>query len=96
MWEKGRKVDRLIRKPDIVARELDDSLFLVGGDNDAVFHLNAIGAAIWKLLADPISETETIEILTEAFPDMPAEQVGKDVSRLFHDLSGRGFITNAN
>ena len=89
-------MNRLTRNPATVAREIDDSVFLVGSDNDAVFHLNAIGAAIWKLLEDPISKEETIEILTGAFPDIPAEQVGKDVSKLFHDLDARGFLITAD
>ena len=85
-------MDRLKRNPDIVAREIDNTVFLVGIHNDSVFHLNMIGAAIWKLLAEPASEAETVDVLTEAFPDVPADQVRKDVKRLFRDLEQRNFV----
>ena len=81
-----------MRHPKIVAREIDHTVFLVGPDNDSVFHLNAIGAAIWRLLAEPVSEAETTQTLIDAFPDIPAEQVRGDVGKLFRDLDARDFL----
>jgi hypothetical protein len=85
---------RLTRNPEIVAREIDDTVFLVGTDNDSVFHLNTIGAAIWRLLAEPVSEAETTQTLVDAFPDIPAEQVRDDVEKLFRKLDARGFLVS--
>ena len=82
----------LRRNPDIVAREIDDTVFLVGTDNESVFHLNPIGAAIWKLLAEPIAKEDVTQILVEAFPELSTEQVNNDVEKLFHDLKSRGFL----
>ena len=76
---KGVIVGLLTRNPEIVAREIDDTVFLVGTGNDSVLHLNPIGAAIWKLLA-------------EAFPDLPTDKVGSDVEKLLGDLDSRGFL----
>ena len=87
---------RLTRNPEIVAREIDDTVFLVGTDNEAVFHLNAIGAAIWKLLAQPVSEAEITLTLVDAFPDIPDEKVRNDIEILFRDLDARGFLVSVD
>lgn len=83
---------RLTRNPEIVAREIDDAVFLVGAGNDAVFHLNPVGAAIWRLLAEPISEAELRQTLADAFPQIPAGQVSRDLEKLIRDLDTRGFL----
>jgi len=82
----------LRRNPDIIRLEIDDTVFLVGTDNDSVFHLNPIGAAIWKLLAKSANEEDVTQTLVEAFPDLPTEQVNSDVEKLFRDLESRGFL----
>ena len=87
---------RLTQNPEIVVREVDDAVFLVGPGDDAVFHLNTIGAAIWRLLAQPVSIPETAQILIDAFPDIPAEQMRKDVEKLVNDLDARGFLLSAD
>ena len=87
---------RLTRNPEIVAREIDDTVFLVGAGNDAVFHLNAMGSAIWRLLAEPMSEAEAVQTLLDAFPDIPAEQVRNDVEKLFRDLDSRGCLISVD
>lgn len=83
---------RLTHTPGIVLREVDDAVFLVGPRNDGVFHLNATGAAVWRLLAEPVSVTEAAQILADAFPDVAVEQLRKDVEILIGDLEARGFL----
>ena len=90
------KDDRLKRKPDIVAREVDDSVFLVGPDDDALFHLNTTGAAIWRLLAEPVGMDEVIRTLAAAFPDLPPEDLRKDVEALVADLEAQGFLVRVD
>ena len=85
---------RLTRNPEIVTREIDDTVFLVGTDNDTVFHLNTIGAAIWRLLSQPVSAPKITQTLVNAFPDIPAEQLRDDVEKLFSDLDARGFLVS--
>ena len=83
---------RLTRNPEIVVREIDDTVFLVGPGNDAVFHLNPVGAAIWRLLAEPVSEPELTQTLIDAFPHIPAAQAHSDMEKLIRDLDARGFL----
>lgn len=83
---------RLTRNPAVVARELDDAVFLVSPQDDAVFHLNATGAAVWRLLAEPLSVAEAVEVITSGFPDIPADRVRTDVEQLFEELRAGGFV----
>ena len=87
---------RLTRNPEIVAREIDDIVFLVGTDNDTVYHLNPIGAAIWRMLAEPVSAPEMTQTLAAAFPGTPAEQLSSDVEKLIRDLDARGFVIHVD
>ena len=50
----GRRTSRLRRNPATVETAVDGELFLVNPDSQAIFHLDTIGAALWRLLADPI------------------------------------------
>ncbi|MDA0652020.1 MAG: PqqD family protein [Proteobacteria bacterium] len=83
---------RLTRNPEIVAREIDDAVFLVGAGNDAVFHLNPVGAAIWRLLAEPVSEADLTQTLIDAFPHIPTGQIRSDLGKIIRDLDARGFL----
>ena len=83
---------RLTRNPDIVIREVDDVIFLVGPRNDGVFHLNATGAAVWRLLAEPVTKAEVAQILAGAFPDVPPDRLRDDLNTLVDDLDARGFL----
>jgi coenzyme PQQ synthesis protein D (PqqD) len=83
---------RVTRNGDVVMREVDDATFLVGPRDDGVFYLNTTGAAVWRLLAEPLDVDEMVGILTGAFPDAPVGQVRDDVAKLIEDLDGRGFL----
>ena len=83
---------RMTRHPDVVTREIDDAVFLVGPDNDAVFHLNTTGAAIWRLLAEPLSASDAVATLQAAFPELPEERLQNDVDSLLDELDARGFL----
>lgn len=83
---------RLVRNPDVVLHEVDGEAFLAGaGDTAAIHHLNAVGAGIWNLLAEPTDEREAGEVLAAAFPDVDPRIIADDVAALFLDLHRSGF-----
>ena len=84
------------RTPDVVHRQMDDSLFLADQKVDSVFHLNQTGAAIWHLLEQPTAIQEIITTLNAAFPDIPCEDIEKDVHKIFRQLSNRGLVQPLN
>jgi len=80
------------RNPDIEERQVDDEIFLVNPDNEALYNLDILGSAIWRLLENPVSVPEAVDIICKAFPDAEPESVEKDVTELIADLSDHGLI----
>ena len=75
------------QKPDIFVVEADGKKFLTGRNGKSIHLLNDLAAAIWNLLAEPVSLDEAIEIVTAAFPDQTVEQVTKDVTQVFKSFA---------
>ena len=80
------------RKPEILKRQIDDTVFLVNPKDDAIFYLNPLSAGIWRLLAEPTTEAEIIRIVQQAFTETPPEQIASDVRNLFALLRSKGLI----
>jgi len=85
--------DRFCRADGVTERKIDDELFLVNADNQSVFHLNALGSAIWQLLKDPASIEEAATIVQRAFPDNPADDIIRDVGKLIKRLASKKLVT---
>lgn len=81
-----------VRNPKVAERIIDDSSFLVDTENDTVFYLNTISTGIWKILKDPTSLSDTINIVQQAFPDLPSNKIEKDVSKLIKKMHSRNLI----
>ncbi len=86
---------RFKRNPKVVETAVDHNVFLVNPDNQAIHQLNAIGAALWRLLAEPIGVEQAVGILHEAFPDVSKAQIERDVAALVADLAGRGLLIDS-
>jgi hypothetical protein len=80
------------QNPNIAERSIDDTVFLVDPDTDIVFYLDSLGTGIWHLLKEPVSMTDATCIVQQAFPEMPLEEVARDVSTLINDMSRRNLI----
>jgi len=76
----------------IVIRRVDDSVFLVKPETDALFQLDGPGSVLWLALADPLDTDEAIKLLLIAFPDADAQTVARDVDALFKDLKDHHLI----
>lgn len=83
------------RRPGITQREVDDAIFLVNPDNDALYHLNPIGAALWRLLKDGTSGDEACELICLAFPDTDPTSVKTDIVRLLTEFCDHNLISPA-
>ena len=73
-----------------MAREVDQDIFLVDPDSQAIYQLNAVGAALWRLLEEPIRVDDVIDVLRAAFPDVARRQIESDVNGIVSDLVERG------
>ncbi len=83
---------RYSRNPAIIKRQIDDTVFLVNPRDDSIFYLNPLSAGIWRLLAEPTTEAETIRIVQQAFTETPPEQIASDVRNLFAELKEKDLI----
>ncbi len=83
------------RSPGVVERSVDDAVFLVKSSDESVFHLNALGGAVWRLLARATSLGEMIGVLATAFPDVAVERIEDDVTKLIRQLDRRGLVARS-
>ncbi|MCK0170975.1 PqqD family protein [Aliiroseovarius sp. S1123] len=73
-----------------------DEAFLADGSGLGIFRLNPVSAAIWALLEEPTDLAEVVEILSEAFPDVPVDQITTDSENLMRSLARARLITPAS
>ncbi len=92
----NKKNPRYVRNPRIAERSIDDSVFLVDCDTDIVFYLNSLSTGIWQLLSEPLSALDATNIVQQAFPDLPPDEIAGDVSRLISDMSEKNLVLNVD
>jgi hypothetical protein len=83
------------RKEGIFAKPVDDAVFLVNNGNQALYQLEDVGAALWRLLESPISIEEAAGIVHCAFPETDKASIDADIQQLFGDLLGHCLITTS-
>lgn len=84
------------RRAGVSVTEVDDDAFLVDPGTESIFHLNALGRALWTLLATPQTLAAMTEVLHQAFPEVPAATVAADARGFVARLSDRRLIEPAN
>ena len=86
---RGRRVRQT---PGVYLKRVDGDLFLIRHEQDGVFHLNPIAAALWCLLEHPATIEEAIGVVCDAFPEADPRQINRDVRKLFDRLHRAGLI----
>ena len=92
----NKKNLRYVRNPKIAERSIDDSVFLVDRDTDIIFYLNPLSTGIWQLLRKPLSVLDAANIVQQAFPDLPPDEIAGDVSKLISDMSEKNLVLNVD
>jgi len=80
------------RRAGVKETPVDADLFLVLPDSGEIYHLNAMGAALWRLFADQSSAEAAGDTLALAFPDLPRAVIDADVERFIAELRQRALI----
>lgn len=83
------------RRDGVKETPVDSDLFLVVPADGEIFHLNALGAALWRLLETPMSVEDAAATLALAFPDAPQGAISADSTRFFTELRARGLLVRA-
>ena len=74
----------------------DGKRFLTGHKGKSIHYLNDGAVNIWRLLEEPTSVTEAIEMLCAVFPDHPAEDIRQDVITTFTEFARNGLLQKAD
>ena len=80
------------RNSDLESRVMDDELFLVSPATGAIFCLNATGAALWNMLTEPMPLDDIVIGFRDAFADIDAGQIERDITGIVKELVRRGVV----
>jgi hypothetical protein len=81
------------RIPGPVPRRLGDGLALWSPDLGRGLALNATAAALWQMLAQPVSGDDMAAVLAAAFPAEPPERIRADVAAALGAMLAEGLLT---
>lgn len=84
--------EQLVQNTGIGVRQVGGEVFLTDDGAGSIFGLDGIGPAVWQLLDEPITLTELVDILAEAFPDVDRQVILGDVAALIDELLARNLV----
>jgi hypothetical protein len=76
----------------LIERLVDADLFLVNPGGQTIYHLNGLGAGLWRLLDGTHGLDDVVTVLKEAFPNADSASIESDVQTLVSDLADRGLL----
>lgn len=86
---------RYVRIAGVSETAVDDDLFLVAPQTQEIVHLDALAAAVWRVLDSAATAGEIADIFAAAFPDTPAEVLRADVEATLATLLAEGLVEAA-
>jgi len=86
---------QISRALGIVEKAVDGDMFLANPAGETIYHLNVIGAALWRLMDQPVFPGDVLATLRAAFPDVAAERIESDLDAVLSDLEKRRLIRTA-
>lgn len=81
-----------MRNGEVLEKPVENELFLVNPRTGVIYQLNAIGAALWRLLAQPMELKEAVRLLQDAFPEVARTRIAGDVKTLMSRLAAKGLV----
>ena len=84
-----------LRRPEVVEKTVGDEQFLAELDGTRIYHLNPTAAAVWRLLAEPRTEAEIVEIVQAAFPEVDRRRIQAEIGALIESLRAKGLLVGA-
>jgi len=67
--------------PDTTECQTETCLYLADGLGVAIHRLNPVSTVIWKLLDEPLTGLEMVEVMQELYPDVPHDHLRRDIAR---------------
>jgi hypothetical protein len=85
-------VPRFRQHAAVALHAFDGEIFLVDPRDQSIYHLNLVGAGLWRLLREASTATEAIDVLQAAFPSVDPQRIEHDVTALLGDLLANDLI----
>lgn len=83
--------DMIVQDEAALCSALDDDLIMIDVANGKYLTVDTVGAAIWQLIARPITMTDLVERLADRYA-ASREQIHDDVLAFLDDLASRGLV----
>jgi hypothetical protein len=88
--------DRKFRKlPKLVSREVGGELFVADDALGKVHSLGPLASAVWRLLDEPQSREDCVQVFKDAFPDDGDEHIKELVDGAIGGLEKKGLVYRA-
>ena len=83
---------RYRRAAGVSATAVDQDLYLVHPASQEIYHLDAMAAALWRLLAEAQTEAALTAAFAAAFPAVETARIEADLAQALAGLVGPGLI----
>lgn len=83
----------LVQRADgVLSRDVGDSTFLSHEPDGALFRLNPMGSAVWRMIEMPQAFDAIVALFADAFPDRSREAIESDLMVLVEGLRARNLV----
>jgi hypothetical protein len=83
---------RIAINPQHLVAELDGDVVIMSIDTGTYYGLDAVGACVWKLLAQPQTFTEVVDGVVGQF-EADTEVVERDLTAFLKEMQSEGIIS---
>jgi hypothetical protein len=80
------------QRKETLAQTIGDTLYLADTEGRAIHRMDRLAAAIWEVLAEPMTPQSLETLLTDAFPRANSDQIAADLQGLLHHFAKAGLI----
>jgi hypothetical protein len=88
--------ERKFRKlPKLISREVGGVFFIADDVLGKIHSLGELGSAIWRLLDEPQSREDCIQVFKAAFPDDDDDRIKELVDDAISGLKDKGLVHRA-
>lgn len=79
--------------PAVLFQPVPEGAILLHTEQEVYFGLNPVGVQVWELLPPTCRDLDEVcETLGRRYPDVPAEELRRDVSELLDTLATHGLV----
>jgi len=86
---------RMQRKAGQVFSEVDGEVIMLSVENEEYYALNEVGSAIWRILEEPVTAKEIIDLLLERF-EIEKDPCQHETMAFLTELNELGLLEVAN